>query len=73
MNAKITGQVQSSTWRPRWLIEVVGVETRVEWEADNSTNFLLCLSKPIRLPPKPDPCRWVQYIKFVHSNWKSIR
>jgi len=28
------------------LIEVVGVETRVEWEADNSTKFLLCLSKP---------------------------
>jgi len=38
--------LQPSTWRPRPLIEVVGVETRVEWEADNNTNFLLCLPKP---------------------------
>jgi len=37
--------VASSTWRPGPLIEVMGVETRVEWEADNSTNFLLCLPK----------------------------
>jgi len=35
-----------STWRPGPLIKVVEVETRVEWEADNSTNFLLCLPKP---------------------------
>jgi len=29
------------------LIKVVEVETRVKWEADNSTNFLLCLlSRP---------------------------
>jgi len=41
--------LQTSTWRSEPLIEVVGVETRVEWEADNSMNFLLCLSKPIRL------------------------
>jgi len=36
---------------PGPLIEVV--ETRVEWEADNSNNFFLRLSKPIRPPPKP--------------------
>jgi len=48
------GRVHPSTWRPGPLIEVEGVETRVEREADNSTNFLLCLSKPIKPPPKPD-------------------
>jgi len=31
-----------------------GVETRVEWEADNCNNFLLYLSKPIRLWWGPD-------------------
>jgi len=34
---------------PCSLIEVVGVQIRAEWEADNCNNFLLCLSKPIRL------------------------
>jgi len=29
-----------STWKCGPLIEVVGVGTRVEWEADNSANFL---------------------------------
>jgi len=30
--------VEPSTYRPGPPIEVVGVETRVEWEADNSGN-----------------------------------
>jgi len=43
-------QYVPSTWRSEPLIEMVGVETRVEWKTGN--NFLLCLPKPIS-PPSP--------------------
>jgi len=51
-------------WRPGPLIEVVGIETCVEWEADNSTNFLLCLLKPIRLWWGPDWLWWEITLPF---------
>jgi len=54
VKSKSYDYMQPSTWRPGPLIEMVGVETRVEWEADNCKNFLLCLSKPIRLWSGPD-------------------
>jgi len=45
LKRKQSSRKTSSTWRPGPLIEVVGVESHMEWEAVNSTNFLLCLPK----------------------------
>jgi len=56
--------LQPSTWRPEPLIEVVEIETRVEGEADNSTNFLLCLSKPDWLLLL---CRAIYLIEYVNQ------